>query len=158
AKFDEGSVIEEGSGKVTPAEGAGFKALITPAERKAAGIPENDNRPYQIGPGNKLINPPPETRISIDQKGEGSFETHSAQYQAKRFDDLVKQGYDAKAMVADLNTLRDLGSRIPNGTSKSAEFKNAIWPYAEMLGVKVDGLSDMQAYNAVVSRLQPRMR
>lgn len=155
-KLDDGTLFEEGSGTVKPVAAAGYHPVTDPAERARFGIPPEDKRPYQIGPGGKLVNPPPETRISIDQKAEGSFETHGGQYQAKRFDDLVKQSYDAKAMISDLNYLRDIGSRISTG--KTAEIQEALGPYAEALGIKVDKLDDLQAYKAVVSRLQPRMR
>jgi hypothetical protein len=59
-------------------------------------------------------------------------------------------------MISDLNYLRDIGSRITTG--KTAEIQAALGPYAEALGIKVDKLDDLQAYNAVVARLQPRMR
>jgi hypothetical protein len=34
----------------------------------------------------------------------------------------------------------------------------AIGPYADALGIKIDGLNDIQAYEAITSRLAPQMR
>jgi hypothetical protein len=94
--------------------------------------------------------------ITIDQKAEGSFDTKAGQLQADRYNDMVKSGADAKNMVSDLTALKDLGSRITTG--KTAEFQAAIGPYAEALGIKIDGLDDMQTYKAIISKLAPQMR
>jgi hypothetical protein len=59
-------------------------------------------------------------------------------------------------MIADLNNVAR--SRLAHHDGQERGIQGAIGPYAEMLGVKVDGLSDLQAYNAVVAKLQPRMR
>jgi hypothetical protein len=89
-------------------------------------------------------------------KPELAFDTKAGELQAKRFDELAADGQTAKQMVSDITTLTDLGKNI--GTGKSAEFKAAIGPYAETLGIKIDGLSDIQAYEAVVNRLAPNLR
>ncbi len=154
-KLNDEMLFEEGSGKTMPA-GPGFKPLTDPAQRASFGIPPEDKRPYQVGPGNKLINPPAETRLNIDQRGEAAFDTAAAKHQAERFDKLVSGGMDAKQMTADLGALKDIGSRITTG--KTAEMTAALGPYAEALGVKVDGLDDLQAYKSIVAKLAPRMR
>jgi hypothetical protein len=59
-------------------------------------------------------------------------------------------------MASDITTLVDLGKTI--GTGKGAQFKASIGPYAQALGIKVDGLSDIQAYEAVINRVAPNMR
>jgi hypothetical protein len=90
------------------------------------------------------------------EKPELAFDTKAGELQAKRFDELAADGQTAKQMVSDITTLTDLGKNI--GTGKSAEFKAAIGPYAEPLGLKIEGLSDIQAYEAVVNRLAPNLR
>lgn len=90
------------------------------------------------------------------EKPELAFDTEAGKLQAKRFDELAADGQTAKQMVSDIQTLTDLGKNI--GTGKTAEFKAAIGPYAEALGLKIDGLSDIQAYEAVVNRLAPNLR
>lgn len=94
--------------------------------------------------------------ISIDQRGEAEFDKKAAGHQAERFDKLVQGGMDAKAMTADLNALKDIGSRITTG--KTAELTAALGPYAEAAGVKIEGLDDLQAYKSIVAKLAPRMR
>lgn len=154
-KLNDEQLFDEGTGAVKAA-GPGFKPLVDPKERAQFGIPPEDKRPYQLGPGNKLINPPPETRLNIDQRNEAAFEQASGKHQAERFDKLVSGGMEAKAMTADLGALKDIGSRITTG--KTAEIQAAIGPYAEALGVKMDGLDDLQAYKSIVAKLAPRMR
>ena len=90
------------------------------------------------------------------QRGETEFVKESAKANAKRFDDIVKAGHDATSMIADLGALRDIGGRISTG--KTAEITEALGPYAEALGVKVEGLGDLQSYKAIVAKLAPRMR
>jgi hypothetical protein len=154
-KLDESTLYDQGTGRTMPVGGE-RRPLTDPAERARYGIPADDKRPYQLGPNNRLINPPPETRVNVDQRGEGAFATQAATVNAKRFDELVKGGYEAQSMVADLGALRDIGSRITTG--KTAQVTQSLGPYAEALGVKIDGLDDLQAYQAIVSRMAPRMR
>jgi len=90
------------------------------------------------------------------EKPELAFDTKAGQLQAERFNELASDGQTAKQMVSDITTLTDLGKNI--GTGKPAEFKAAIGPYAESLGIKIDGLSDIQAYEAVVNRIAPNLR
>jgi hypothetical protein len=95
-------------------------------------------------------------QVTVNQSGETEFEKKSASHQAERFNEVVKSGQDAQTLIADLNSLKDIGGRITTG--KTAQITAALGPYAEALGVKIDGLADMQAYQAVVSKLAPRMR
>lgn len=93
---------------------------------------------------------------NINQQQESEFNKESGKLQAKRFDEMVQGGQTAGQMISDVSALRDIGSRITTG--KTAEIAAALGPYAEALGIKIDGLGDMQAYNAIVSRLAPQMR
>ena len=97
-----------------------------------------------------------QNQVMIDQKGESEFSKVAANSQAKRFDEFAAEGQTAKQMVSDIATLTDLGKNI--GTGKSAEFKAAIGPYAESIGIKIDKLDDIQAYEAVVNRIAPNLR
>lgn len=95
-------------------------------------------------------------QVTIDQKGESEFSKVAANSQAKRFNELAEDGPTAKQMLSDIDTLRTLGSQIDTG--KGAEAKAKFGPYAESLGIKVDGLSEIQAYEAIVNRLAPALR
>lgn len=154
-KLNDDTLYDERTGRTVTA-GEGYRPLVDPAERARYGIPKDDQRPYQIGPANKLISPPPETRLAIDQRQESSFSNKSGGLQAERFNELVKGGMEAQGLIADINNLREIGGRLQTG--KTTEIKGALGPYVEALGIKVDGLDDIQAYNAIVSRLAPRMR
>jgi len=96
------------------------------------------------------------TNVSVDTKGENSFATEAGKVQAKRFDELAGEGQKARQMVSDIDTLTELGKNIETG--KTAEAKAKIGPYAEALGIKVDKLSDIQAYEAIVNRVAPSLR
>lgn len=97
-------------------------------------------------------------KINIDasQKGENKFEEKAGALQAERLDKIIQGGNEAKSMVSDLQSLRDIGTRITTG--KTAEMTASLGPYAEALGVKIDGLDDLQAFKAITSRLAPQMR
>jgi spore germination cell wall hydrolase CwlJ-like protein len=97
-----------------------------------------------------------QNQVMIDQKGEGEFSKESGKLQAKRFNDLAEDAPAATQMQSDVAMLRDLGSKI--GTGKEAEVKAALGPYAEALGIKVDGLPEIQAYEAIVNRVAPNLR
>lgn len=156
-KLNDDTLFDKSTG-ATKTVTDGYRPIVDPAERAKYGIPTHDSRPYQLGPAGKLINPPPETRVNIDQKAESAFDTQAATHQVKRFDSIVQNGFDAKSNRADVNALREIGARIPGGTGKTAEIQTALGPYAEALGVKVEGLGDMQAYEAIVNKMAPRMR
>lgn len=91
--------------------------------------------------------------MSLDQN---SFDKEMGKLQAERMHEYIKRGGTASEMVGDLKTLRDLSSKITPG--KSAEIQLALGPWAEALGVKIDGLDNLQAYNAVIDKMAPRMR
>lgn len=65
-------------------------------------------------------------------------------------------GPNATEFLGQIEQLADMGRMI--GTGKTAEFKAAIGPYAEALGVPIEGLGDLQAYEGIVARLAPQMR
>lgn len=96
------------------------------------------------------------TNVTVDTKGENAFATEAGKAQAKRYDEIATDGHTAKQMISDVQTLKTLGDTIKTG--KLAEAKAAIGPYAEALGIKVDGLSEIQAFEAIVNRVAPSLR
>lgn len=96
------------------------------------------------------------TTVTVDQRGESEFNKVGGKLAAERFDAYIKAGDDARNVIADLDSLREIGSRITTG--KSAELTAALGPYAEALGVKIDTLPDLQAYKSIVAKMAPRMR
>lgn len=95
------------------------------------------------------------TQVNVGGNSD-KFKEKSDETAAKRFDDIAGAGAGANQMVGDMDLLIDLGRKVETG--KGAEWKAAIGPYAEMAGVSVDGLNEIQAYQAVVSRIAPNLR
>lgn len=75
---------------------------------------------------------------------------------ATRMSDLVTSGQGAAQFMGDIQALAALGGQIDTG--KGAEILNTLGPYAQALGVKLDGLSEGQAYQAIIDRMAPAMR
>jgi GH24 family phage-related lysozyme (muramidase) len=97
------------------------------------------------------------TQVNIDQKGETSFASESAKALVKRLTDNVEQGQIARTQQGDIERLSELGSAI--GTQgAAAQVKAALGPYANALGIQIDGLNEIQAFTGIVSKLAPTMR
>lgn len=127
--------------------------------------PTDDIREFEYGQKNPAFNQwtlekkragAIQNNVVIDQKGELEFSKTAGKKQAERFDELAADGQSAKQMISDVKTLTELGKNI--GTGKTAEAKAIIGPYAEALGIKVDGLSEIQAFEAIVNRVAPSLR
>lgn len=97
------------------------------------------------------------TNVTVNQAaGENAFQKTFGEGQAKRYNEMIEQGDQANNMIGDIKALQDIGTRIQTGAGAQARLM--LGPYVQALGVKVDGLDDLQAYQAVVSRLAPQMR
>ncbi len=94
--------------------------------------------------------------ITNDMRGENEFSKVAGKQQATRFDELASEAPAAKQMMSDVATLQQLGRVIHTG--KGAQVRQAIGPVADALGIKVDGLSDIQAYDSIVNRVAPTLR
>ena len=75
---------------------------------------------------------------------------------AERHGKIIEAGNNARAFTADIGRLGELGKTI--GTGKEAELKVALGPWAQMAGIEIDKLGEMQAYQAIADRLAPMMR
>jgi hypothetical protein len=84
------------------------------------------------------------------------FVKKSDEAASKRLGDIVQGGYDAKDFSSQLQTLAELAPMV--NTGKGAEVKAALGPYAEALGIPIEGLGETQAFDAIVSKLAPQMR
>lgn len=130
---------------------------------KAEG-PTNDIREFEYGVKNpafarrqEALKAAGRTQVTTNVgKDEEAFDKEAGKIVAGRFNDLAAEGPQAKQMISDVQTLQQLGTQI--GTGKAAQAKATLGPYAEALGVKIDGLSDIQAYEAIVNRLAPNLR
>jgi hypothetical protein len=84
------------------------------------------------------------------------FQNKADELAAGRLSDYVTAGNDAQQFTGDMMQLAELSKTLTTG--KTAQIAAALGPYAEALGVKIDGLSDAQAYDSIISRLAPKMR
>lgn len=98
----------------------------------------------------------PGTNVTVDQRGENEFSKEAGKLTAKRYSEIVDDVPQAKQMLSDVKTLTTLGALI--GTGKEAEVKAKLGPYAEALGVPIDKLGEIQAYEAIVNRVAPSLR
>jgi hypothetical protein len=93
----------------------------------------------------------PTTNVTVNGDKEG------AKVLAKRLGERVEIGDQSRKMKGDLSVLSDLSTKI--GTvGATGDIMNALGPYASALGIKIEGLSDFEAFSSVVSRLAPTMR
>lgn len=96
-------------------------------------------------------------QTTIDMKGETKFAEEAGKVNAKRLNEYAEAGQAARAAGGDIDRLAELGDAI--GTQGAvANVKATLGPYANALGIKIDGLDDIQAFSAIVSRLAPTMR
>lgn len=94
---------------------------------------------------------------TYDAKGETKFNEALGAAQAKRWNGYIEEGDLAQNRLADIQTLRESSRRLGSQGSQ-ANLKSMIGPYAESLGIKIDGLSDIQLYESITNRLAPQLR
>jgi hypothetical protein len=119
-------------------------------------VKENE-RPMRVSrdaAGNPVYTP-----IDTGTTGEDNseFRKYAAQQDAKRYGELVDDGNKSRLNAGDIGRLDELSARIGQ-LGKGADVVRALGPYANALGIKVDGLDDIQAFSAITSRLAPTMR
>lgn len=139
----------------------------TPEEKPPASVQEYNFYRQSVAPGTvpmpfdvwsntKARAAATNVTTTVNGDGESAFDKEGAKLQAGRFNDLVGEGQQAKQITADMSTLIDLGKSI--GTGKSAQVRATMGPYADSLGIPVKGLSDIQAFEAIVNRVAPSLR
>lgn len=94
---------------------------------------------------------------AFDAKGEGKFNEALGAAQAKRWNGYIEEGDVAQNRLADIQTLRETSRRLGSQGS-SANLKALVGPYAESLGIQVEGLGDIQLYESITNRLAPTLR
>jgi len=96
------------------------------------------------------------TSVTVNNAGENEFQKVFGRGQAERYNTMISTGDQANGLLGDVQALRELGTQIETG--KGAQAIASLGPYAEALGIKIDGLPAAQAYEAVVARMAPRLR
>jgi hypothetical protein len=96
------------------------------------------------------------TTVNID-KGENKFDEKLGEGQAKRWNSYIEAGQKAERELTDINSMREISRRI-GSQGAATNIKEAVGPYAEALGINIEGLSDIQAYSSIIQRLAPQQR
>jgi len=125
---------------------------LTPEERKSIGIPEGQPA-YKTRSGEIKFGPAG-TRVNVDasQKTESEFDKETGKALAKRFDQLASDGDEAAQNLELVGEMRRLGGRIDTGAGA------AVKSYLGKIGVKTEGVSDIEAFNTLINRLTPQQR
>lgn len=136
----------------------GFRTLVDPEERARYGISPDDKTPWQVGADGRLYDFGGKGSAITNVIGDNSsaFSKKADELAATRMDEYVSGGNDAANFMGDLEALADIGRNL--NTGKAAEISTALGPFAEMFGIKIEGLKEAQAYDAIVSRMAPAMR
>lgn len=141
---------------VNTPEGKAFviSGQYTPATPKVGHAPEGSTFYQTDKNGNTTFLSPPGGE---GPGGDKKFAEAAATSFVKRYADNMDQGLQAKTQVSDIDRLQELSAAI--GTQgAAANIKSALGPYANAVGIKIDGLNEIQAFTAIVSKLAPAMR
>lgn len=90
-------------------------------------------------------------------QGEGAFSTRFGHVQADRWNAYITQGEQAQGRLADIQQLREISNRVGSPGAVAGVLER-VGPVATALGINIDGLSDIQAFNAVIQRIAPQLR
>lgn len=132
----------------------GFRPA-TPEERAAYGV--SADKPFFFGADGKPATLNSGTTVNVDQKGEGKFKEEFGKHQAKRWGNYIEAADKARGQLVDISSMREISARL-GSQGQMANAKEALGPYAEALGINIDGLSDIQAYSSIIQRLAPQQR
>jgi hypothetical protein len=116
-------------------------------ERSAANMPALRMDEWKIQKGR--ANAP---AVNIDQKQETEFGKETGKALAKRFDEMATEGDAAAQNLDAVAQLRGLGDKISTGGG--AVVKGMLG----RMGIKTEGVSDIEAYGALIDRLTPQQR
>lgn len=136
-KLDEATLYDQGTGRTMPV-GGDRRPLTDPAERARFGIPPDDKRPYQIGPNNRLINPPAETRVNMNTVADPILSGVGGQ--------VVKAREVAREIPQQIQSIHEARKSLDQGAITGAV---ADWRLA---ATKLFGLAPEQVANTEVFR------
>jgi hypothetical protein len=156
-KLNDDTLFDSRSGRTIQA-GAGYKPLVDPAERAAHGIPPDDKRPYQVGPGNKLINPPAETRVNVDQRQEGAYQVGNAKSFVELNHAIPKAAASSRSKIATLSHLGNLLADPELFTGAGAGLVLDVKRVAKSVGIDVGDLSGAEAVRSIQNQFALELR
>ncbi len=123
---------------------------LTPEEELQLGLDPAGT--YQRGTDNKISKIGGEgPTVNIDQRAEGAFEKTLAENQAKSFNEMSVGGMEARA---DLAVIGELGGLLQG----RGGMMTGISGWLAQKGIGGEGLSDLQAAQALINKLVPTQR
>lgn len=124
---------------------------MTPEERQQWGIPPEDARPYAMTPeGPKLIGG---SGVTVNNNmGEDKFGEAFAKGDAAALGTISESGIAAQRNLGRIDQLAELLAASPSGFVAAAKQRAGEW------GINTDGLSDIQAAQALINSLVPEQR
>lgn len=155
-----GMVLGEGGYKLAP--GYGESLRVTKAnESLGSAVGQNaqltsEMKDFLAGQENPAFRAYETAQKKAGVAQTDKFGGKSDELAAERFAGYQQEGLVARDTVANMQRLTDLSRNI--GTGKMAEVTKTFGPYAEALGIKVDGLSDIQLFDSMVAKIAPTMR
>ena len=131
----------------------GARPLTDPAERAQWGIPPTDTRPYAIEAGK-----PPTVvggagvTVNNDLGGADKFEEAFAKGDAATIETVNNAGLAAQRNLGRIDQLESILSSTPTGMGASIAQTAGEW------GIPTEGLSEIQAAEALINSLVPEQR
>ena len=99
--------------------------------------------------------------VKLKQAGvaqpENAFEVASAKHQSDRLGKLVEAADTARGFRGQMDILREHSRNIGNAGAM-ANIKQRLGPLATALGVPLDNLDDIQAFQSIIEKVAPTMR
>ncbi len=96
--------------------------------------------------------PPASTLVNVDQRAEGKGQEAMQKALGDSFVKTYESGVDAATDLDNLTELRKRSAGISTGITATAQ------QFLGRIGIKTEGLSDIQSYNAMINRLIPQQR
>lgn len=95
--------------------------------------------------------------VNVNNAGETSFAKSMGEEAGKRWNGYIEGGDKAQRALVDVGNMRGISQRL-GSQGAGAWVKESVGPYAEAMGVNIEGLDDIQAFSSIVERLAPQQR
>jgi hypothetical protein len=158
-----GVILPEGARLAHPVTGEplgagnnpGPRMLVTPEERRAAGIPDDDKGPYGIDKGKLYRAGGPQ--VQIDQRGESAEQAAIGKGAGARANETINAAKAAGQKLIDLNNMKALLANIQTGAVEPGRMTIAAWGKSlglgedalRSIGLKPEAVGDAQALEAM---------
>ena len=91
------------------------------------------------------------TKLTLDQRQPAAYQDKIGENLAKQHAELIESGRNAASEIGNVQFLLEAAKGFTPGLG--AEWRRQFGPLLEQVGIKVDGLSDIQAFDALQNRM-----